>query len=532
MRKFLLLTIITLLISVIVPNNIVAKNWTDVVISQPEGYVVDAEGNVTISSAEGLAWLVSVVNGLNGQSPCDFAGKTVSLDTDLDMTGNNWDVPIGSIENPFKGIFDGKTFEISNLVIYIYEFNPYSSSKGLFGYVIDGVIQNLGLYHVSAEARNDCAALALSVVNSVVKNCYTSGYVYAGGNVSGMILEMEDSELINCYTWVEELLSSDGDVVGGLIGKAYNIVMKNCYSASHYLGSYNENAHVGTLFGERYDGADRVYSYGWANGKPSGGWGTGNNISVGASQFNRFDDGWFVLIQGPEGYPSEMTLLDALNNNLDTIGDESLRTWVWSEGDESYYETYGLPVFDYFYSKSCTAPISLSAKSLLVDDVLAVELSWVDTCDASSWEIYYGGRFNGGNDTVVLVETNPCIIKGIKLEEEEQVAVYEFKVRAKCDELHYSKWSNSKFVSLTWDIDENVADNLEIYPNPANDVINIKGVDVNSIHIYNVQGQLLTKKDCELGSDASIDISFLESGLYLMQIYCGSNVINRTFVKK
>lgn len=115
---------------------------------------------------------------------------------------------------------------------------------------------------------------------------------------------------------------------------------------------------------------------------------------------------------------------------------------------------------------------------------------------------------------------------------EEQVAVYEFKVRAKCDELHYSKWSNSKFVSLTWGIDENVADNLEIYPNPANDVINIKGVDVNSIHIYNVQGQLLTKKDCELGSDASIDISFLESGLYLMQIYCGSNVINRTFVKK
>ena len=32
-------------------------NWTDNLTEQPSGYTVDGSGNVTISSAEGLAWL-------------------------------------------------------------------------------------------------------------------------------------------------------------------------------------------------------------------------------------------------------------------------------------------------------------------------------------------------------------------------------------------------------------------------------------------------------------------------------------------
>lgn len=52
-----------------------AQYWVEVVSSQPESYAVDANGDVHIYSAEGLAWLVSTVNGLNGQDPDDFNGK-------------------------------------------------------------------------------------------------------------------------------------------------------------------------------------------------------------------------------------------------------------------------------------------------------------------------------------------------------------------------------------------------------------------------------------------------------------------------
>ena len=38
-------------------------SWVDSIVTQPEGYYMDAEGNVEISSSDGLVWLISVVNG-------------------------------------------------------------------------------------------------------------------------------------------------------------------------------------------------------------------------------------------------------------------------------------------------------------------------------------------------------------------------------------------------------------------------------------------------------------------------------------
>ena len=65
--------------------------WMDVVTEQPEGYEMDEQGNVTISSAEGLAWFAAVVNGRNGQEANDFEGKTVKLVSDIDMGLHLWE---------------------------------------------------------------------------------------------------------------------------------------------------------------------------------------------------------------------------------------------------------------------------------------------------------------------------------------------------------------------------------------------------------------------------------------------------------
>ena len=55
--------------------------WTEIVTSQPEGFVVNQDGNVTITSGEGLAWLISTVNGLNGQESNDY--KDVVINEEL-----------------------------------------------------------------------------------------------------------------------------------------------------------------------------------------------------------------------------------------------------------------------------------------------------------------------------------------------------------------------------------------------------------------------------------------------------------------
>ncbi|MBQ6769685.1 MAG: hypothetical protein IJP44_01750, partial [Bacteroidales bacterium] len=59
--------------------------WVDTITTQPEGYVMDTEGNVEISSSDGLVWLISAVNGLNGCEPDDFDGRTVRLTQDIDF---------------------------------------------------------------------------------------------------------------------------------------------------------------------------------------------------------------------------------------------------------------------------------------------------------------------------------------------------------------------------------------------------------------------------------------------------------------
>lgn len=64
-------------------NSLEYDYWADTVTEQPEGYVVDTEGNVEIFTPEGLAWLSCVVNGLNGCEPDSFDGRTVKLMADL-----------------------------------------------------------------------------------------------------------------------------------------------------------------------------------------------------------------------------------------------------------------------------------------------------------------------------------------------------------------------------------------------------------------------------------------------------------------
>lgn len=59
--------------------------WTEIITTQPEGYVVEDNGDVNISTAEGLAWLISTVNGLNSCTSDNFDGCAVSLINDINL---------------------------------------------------------------------------------------------------------------------------------------------------------------------------------------------------------------------------------------------------------------------------------------------------------------------------------------------------------------------------------------------------------------------------------------------------------------
>ena len=67
---------------------------------------------------------------------------------------------------------------------------------------------------------------------------------------------------------------------------------------------------------------------------------------------------------------------------------------------------------------------------------------------------------------------------------------------------------------------ENNGNTLTIYPNPTNDIINIKGNEntENEIFIYNVNGQVLLSKHFSNKNIEQVDLSALPRGIYFLKI--------------
>lgn len=202
------------------------SSWGDAVTSQPEGYVQDDEAKtVVVSTAEGLAWLSSVVNGTHDQAASDLAGYTVTLAESIDLAGKTW-TPIGTMDRPFSGTFDGNGKAIGNLSI-----NDSSLRyAGLFGiFKTPAVVKNVTINNASITALAEIGALAGSAYTGTVENCKVTGTIDLQGNykVGGLVGEGY-AKIIGCSvvgnsgSTIKGVWSSgnnlEGDNIGGLLG--------------------------------------------------------------------------------------------------------------------------------------------------------------------------------------------------------------------------------------------------------------------------------------------------------------------------
>lgn len=71
---------------------------------------------------------------------------------------------------------------------------------------------------------------------------------------------------------------------------------------------------------------------------------------------------------------------------------------------------------------------------------------------------------------------------------------------------------------------ENIqADNILVYPNPAHDILLIKGIEEQKLRVYDMQGHLL-----KITHGTQVSVSELTTGTYLLQI--GTQVVR--FIKQ
>ena len=203
--------------------------WTDIVTEQPSGYTIDANGNVTITTAEGLSWLSSVVNGLNGMPANDFSGKKIWLEADIDLGGYRW-LPIthsimdDEFYHPFKGCFYGNGHTISNM--YCNETSNLYGYVGLFGDVEGSIIDGVSIMNANITGEINAGIVVAKATNSIIGNCNVQGIVHSQHNVGGVVGLFSYDDLYYTPTILPEISNCSFrgtlmgcQMVGGLVGQ-------------------------------------------------------------------------------------------------------------------------------------------------------------------------------------------------------------------------------------------------------------------------------------------------------------------------
>lgn len=417
--------------------------WKDVVTSQPEGYQVDQEGNVYISTAEGLAWLESVVDGYNAMSPNDLEGKTVFLTEDVDMQGFRWK-PI----NGFKGNFDGQGHAIKHMCIVETHSSPYGANNiGMFSQIWSSgsILNDIHFRDVCVYAPDfyEVGALvgSLGRLNSDengwihVMNCSVTGTVEGNSPVGGLIGHVfRNAEIVNCMANCEV----KGFMVAGVCGSANYSRLRNCYSASRVSGS-NDYHYWGVLGAfDEYTVIQNCYSLYESTFSQVMGGGVGSEY-LDNTGFILEDTVWRLISPIIFEQDTATVLLDALNACVAEINEPELRTWVKDTSAPN-----GLPVFGPKYEVVCPNINDLVAQNVFdAEENIGVALSWTETGEATTWEIRYHLK-DSPDMNYVMTANNPDTLWGLTA-----MTQYLFSVRPVCDATHHGAWG--KEVSLIVD---------------------------------------------------------------------------------
>lgn len=179
--------ILTLLFGVVVMPNIVKAEIVDL----ENGYV-EKDDRVIIMNEKGMMYLAEQVN--NGNT---YAGKYVSLASDLDFDGINW-IPIGFEDRnvktiSFNGTFDGRDHSIKNM--------NTGGDDSEYCYGLFGLVKEAKLLNVKFDDSN---------VNSTAGTAGTLvGCLYGNSNT---IENIEVRSNVSVY----------GETAGGVVGRAYS----------------------------------------------------------------------------------------------------------------------------------------------------------------------------------------------------------------------------------------------------------------------------------------------------------------------
>lgn len=230
-----------------------------------KGYVTAYNGDVHIYNEEGLAWLISVMNGLNGQQLRQFQYNTIYLHKkasgDYDMKDYLW-YPMGTVQHKFRGRFIGvdggddtkdtstvpltgnNRVIIKNIILN----EPNMNNVAFFAHLQTAEVSGIELQGVLARGGQYVGGLVARSTNSeydnvaVTTNGFTDAEDPASGEPSGegvsttsilttryvsggLIAESNGDKIDHSKSWVKYV----GDAVysGGVVGYGTSTTIQN-----------------------------------------------------------------------------------------------------------------------------------------------------------------------------------------------------------------------------------------------------------------------------------------------------------------
>lgn len=189
--------------------------WWQVVTSQPAGYQEAYNGDVTITTNEGLAWLISVVNGYNGQEAHTFRFDQIKINaTNLDMSAHKW-TPLGAENNHFEGTISSADTTHPVLIHGIIANESSIPYMGVFGYTDNAKINNLAFRDVFIKGNHYVGGLVgRSTFNTEIRKVNFNA-LYSGDPASR-----------DANSFGATLVGTN--CIGGVVGTAANTKIDNC----------------------------------------------------------------------------------------------------------------------------------------------------------------------------------------------------------------------------------------------------------------------------------------------------------------
>ncbi len=442
------------------------------------------EGKGTASDPyriETLADLDSLANQSDYWSSCFIQTADIDASATVNWNGGKGLNPVGNSDVNFTGCYNGKGHIIDGLFMN----SPALDYVGLFGYVYDATIDSIGFV-----------------------NCNINGNYHVGG----LVAYAEASDIFNSYS---SGVVSGGNCVGGLVGNsASSSSISNCYSMCKVSGINN----IGGLIGVNEEGSlvGKSYSAGLVTGSEYvGGF-------IGYSDEGDLSDCYFNI------ETSQQT--EALGSDTDTNTNAIPSLTISSMKNPNSYYTW-----NFWDDWEIDAYVSFPKLNDVKDAPFIVQdLSEEMSLGEEYRDTIHVVQMDGVIDSITLIKSPD----GMSLEDDSILVWIPSEVGVDSVQVAAIDVDGLKSIfcySITvaeGDIDNYGNSRISAYPNPVVDNFKIEGIYFKGeAFIYKLTGEQVYYKT-GVTSNTSIDISNLETGIYILKLKDSKGVASSVLVKE